>query len=66
MRELIIPLGSELPTTMDDDWKLMYDGWKKCGAHSREWLDKTKTCFLTVKHWNHEVSMMQVLKWFIP
>jgi hypothetical protein len=36
MRELIIPLGSELPTTMDDDWKLMYDGWKKCGAHSRE------------------------------
>jgi hypothetical protein len=39
--ELIIPLGSELPATMSEDQKLMYDGWKKNGAHSREWVDKT-------------------------
>jgi hypothetical protein len=33
MSELIIPLGSELPTTMGEDRKWMYDGWKKNGAH---------------------------------
>jgi hypothetical protein len=26
---------------MGEDWKWMYDGWKKNGAHSREWVDKT-------------------------
>jgi hypothetical protein len=41
MGELIIPLGLELPTCMGDDRKLMYDGWRKNGAHSREWVDKT-------------------------
>jgi hypothetical protein len=41
MGELIIPLGLELPTSMGDDRKLMYDGWRKNGAHSREWVDKT-------------------------
>jgi hypothetical protein len=43
----------------------MYDGWKKNGAHSREWVDKTNKFIehaLTVKHWNHEVSMQQVSK----
>jgi hypothetical protein len=39
--ELIISLGSKLPGTMGDDRKLMYDGWRKNGAHSREWVDKT-------------------------
>jgi hypothetical protein len=39
--ELIIPLGSELPATIGDDRKWMYDGWRKNGAHSREWVDKT-------------------------
>jgi hypothetical protein len=39
--ELIIPLGSELPATMVDDRKWMYDGWRKNGAHSRECVDKT-------------------------
>jgi hypothetical protein len=27
---------------MGDDRKCMYDGWRKNGAHSREWVDKTK------------------------
>jgi hypothetical protein len=26
---------------MVDDRKWMYDGWRKNGAHSREWVDKT-------------------------
>jgi hypothetical protein len=26
---------------MGDDRKWMYDGWRKNGAHSREWVDKT-------------------------
>jgi hypothetical protein len=33
--------GSELLKTMGDDRKWMYDGWRKNGAHSREWVDKT-------------------------
>jgi hypothetical protein len=41
MGELIILLGSKLPTTMDDDRKWMYDGWRKNGAHLRELVDKT-------------------------
>jgi hypothetical protein len=41
MDELIIPLGSELPATLVDDRKWMYDGWRKNGAHLREWVDKT-------------------------
>jgi hypothetical protein len=41
MSELIIPFSSELLETMSDDRKWMYDGWRKNGAHSREWIDKT-------------------------
>jgi hypothetical protein len=41
MGEVIIPLCSELPATMVDDQKWMYDGWRKNGAHLREWVDKT-------------------------
>jgi hypothetical protein len=41
MGELIIPLGSKLPATMGDDRKWMYYGWRKNGAHSREWINKT-------------------------
>jgi hypothetical protein len=26
---------------MGDDLKWMYDGWRKSGPHSREWVDKT-------------------------
>jgi hypothetical protein len=36
-----IHLGSKLPATICDDRKWMYDGRKKNGAHSREWVDKT-------------------------
>jgi hypothetical protein len=39
--ELIIRLGSELPATMGNDGKWMYDGWRKNDAHSRKWVDKT-------------------------
>jgi hypothetical protein len=39
--ELIISTGSELLATMGEDRKWMYDGWKKNGSHSREWVDKT-------------------------
>jgi hypothetical protein len=41
MSELIISLGLELPATIGDDQKFMYDGWRKNGAYSREWVDKT-------------------------
>jgi hypothetical protein len=41
MDELIILVGSELPTTMGDERKWMYDGWRKNRVHSREWVDKT-------------------------
>jgi hypothetical protein len=51
----------------------MYDGWRKNAAHLREWVDKTNKFIehafsqqVSYKHWNREVSMQQVSKWFIP
>jgi hypothetical protein len=41
MSKLIVPFGLELLATMGDDQKWMYDGWRKNGAHLREWVDKT-------------------------
>jgi hypothetical protein len=41
MGELIISFGSELLETMGDDQKWIDDGWRKNGAHLREWVDKT-------------------------
>jgi hypothetical protein len=46
----------------------MYDGWRKNGAHSREWVDKTNKFIehsFSLSNTGIVRSMQQVSKWFI-